>query len=293
MSRRYGVGRRVAELFFTKQSEHSDTYLCRCGTKRKRCGTSYQNLLSHVQTAHPDHIDLLTSDSDVSQERMDAYFKTSKSAHIYGWIGYLVNGLLPFSHVQKPHIRKHIIHQSISLTTFKKYLHALTESVEHKITSLLPTKFSLVFDGWSCDTTHYLCVFASFPADCATRCTMRLLSFSPMGDELQLDTQQHIEFLTYVLDIYGKSWKNVVCLVGENCSTNKSLSTKCEIPLIGCCSHRFNLAVVGVLSEEDDIIQKVNSIIVKLRTILHSARLRKLTELKTKSSECNSMEFYL
>ncbi len=141
MSPRAGLGRRATDLFFTKQRQDSTVYLCRCGVNRKSCRTSYQNLRSNFQTAHPNYLDALCSDDSVSQERMEKYFKSSKTAHIYGWIDYILNGLLPFSHVQKPVIRKHNIHDSISLTTFMKYMRSLTKSVERKIVSLIPQKF--------------------------------------------------------------------------------------------------------------------------------------------------------
>ena len=100
---------------------------------------------------------------------------------------------------------------------------------------------------------------------------MCLLALSPMGDELQLDTQQHYDFLCYVVEVYGKSWQNVVYLVGDNVSTNKNLSDKYRIALIGCCSHRFNLAVMDILSAENDTVLKVNTIMIKLRSLQLSA----------------------
>lgn len=81
-----------------------------------------------------------------------------------------------------------------------------------------------------------------------------------MGDELQIDTQQHYEFISHILEVYGKLWRNIMCLVEGNVRTNKSLSSTSDIPIIGCCSHRFNLAVNDILCSESDIIFKVNKI---------------------------------
>ena len=36
---------------------------------------------------------------------------------------------------------------------------------------------------------------------------------------------------------------NVICLVGDNCTVNQSIVRTMEVPLIGCASHNFNLAV--------------------------------------------------
>lgn len=140
------LGRRVAELFFTKVPEEDNIYVCRCGKKRNRCGTGCQNLLTHVQSAHPDDTEFLLSDVDVSQSKMEKHFEKSKSAHVYGWLDYIVSGLMPLYHVQKPVIRKHIRQSQISLATFKKYMTALIGHVEPKISCLLP--FSICACIW-------------------------------------------------------------------------------------------------------------------------------------------------
>ncbi len=111
---------------------------------------------------------------------------------------------------------------------------------------------------------------------------MRLLALSPMVDKLQLDIQQHYELLSYVLEVYGKSWHSIVCLVSDNVNTDKGQSSKCVIPLIGCCSHLFNLAVVYLITAESEILMKVNAIMVKVRLLLLSPRVQHLTELRPK-----------
>lgn len=43
--------------------------------------------------------------------------------------------------------------------------------------------------------------------------------------------------------------KNVIALIADNCSVNKSISNIREVPLLGCASHRFQLAVNEILEE--------------------------------------------
>lgn len=161
MTARVGLSRRVADVFYTNSPKKSNTYRCRCGKKRKKCATSYSNLLSHVLAAHLDHFDLPTHDTFSSQECVDNHFKTTKTFRVFGWLEYIIKGLLPFSYVQKPVIKKHIVHNTISLSTFLKYTRLPTEFVEKKIV-VSPEKLSLIFDGWSSDGTHYFAAFASF-----------------------------------------------------------------------------------------------------------------------------------
>ena len=88
--------------------------------------------------------------------------------------------------------------------------------------------------------------------------------------------------MSFILDVYGESWDNVICLVGDNAAVNKSISTKVGVPLVGCKSHRYNLLVRSVIAGDIKIVSKVNRLMSKLRTLLLSAKLRKLTTLRPK-----------
>ncbi|KAG6596063.1 Hydroxyacylglutathione hydrolase [Phytophthora cinnamomi] len=68
-------------------------------------------------------------------------------------------------------------------------------------------------------------------------------------------------------------------LVGDNCATNQSIATKMGIPLVGCASHRFNLAVNKFLEPYDDLLDEDNNLMVDLRRENNSAELKKYTDL--------------
>jgi len=57
---------------------------------------------------------------------------------------------------------------------------------------------------------------------------------------------------------------------------NKSIADKTKKPLLGCYSHRFNLAVKDYLLEYEKILEHVNQLMIKLRTIKNRCKLRKL-----------------
>jgi hypothetical protein len=52
-----------------------------------------------------------------------------------------------------------------------------------------------------------------------------------------------VQLFGSVLDVYNNTNAMVGFLVGDNCSTNRAIAEKMDIPLVGCASHRFNLAV--------------------------------------------------
>ena len=246
-----GTGKKIAELFYECDSNDSTFYICRCGDRHKKSGTSYTNLVSHFVTSHPNYINLLDSSDGLSQAHLEKYFMLLKSGNIYGWMGLIINGLLPFSAAESKVFRRNVKHDAPCLETFMKYMSLLTEVVENKISSFLPLKFTLVFDGWSHNSTHYLAVFASYPAPTEKGYAVRLLTVSPLIDESNLSAKEHEEFMSFVPSIYGKPWDNVVCLVGDNVSTNKSLARRLGLPFVGCRSHRFNLAVKDVLQGDE------------------------------------------
>ena len=85
-----------------------------------------------------------------------------------------------------------------------------------------------------------------------------LLSFSPLlEDAFDFTAESHKSYLEYVLKLFNKSCANVVCLVGDNCSTNKRLAELMGVPLVGCASHRFNLACQRFLDKIKVEIERV------------------------------------
>ena len=78
---------------------------------------------------------------------MQDFVNTTKAGNLYGWFDLIINGMLPFSAVEKSIFRTHVKHKPVSLSSFMRYLPRLTESVERKITQLLTSKFAVIFDG--------------------------------------------------------------------------------------------------------------------------------------------------
>jgi hypothetical protein len=80
--------------------------------------------------------------------------------------------------------------------------------------------------------------------------------------------------------MYGKSMDNVIFFVTNNCNTNKSIARITSKLLIGCASHRLNLAAKAFYQEFESILENINSIMKKLNTLKRAARLRLLTDLE-------------
>ena len=132
---------------------------------------------------------------------------------------------------------------------------ATTKRLEQKIATDLPAKFALIFDGWKCDhsSTHYVAVYASY-LDKNGKVERVLLSFTPFLDESSYTAYDHKKLIKMVLRIFGRKLLNVICLIGDNCATNRKLASECQLPFIGCAAHRFNLEVQLMLDRHSRIL---------------------------------------
>lgn len=139
-----------------------------------------------------------------------------------------------------------------------KYMELTTKQVEAAIADVLPSKFALIFDGWTCEEsmTHYLAVCTSFIGK-NNEVRTALLAFTPFEDESTFTATAHQDELESILEVFGKTLDNVVCLVGDNCPVNQKLATDCELPLVGCAAHRFNLEVQAYLDQYSPLLQRV------------------------------------
>ena len=131
----------------------------------------------------------------------------------------------------------------------------------------LPSRFSIVFDGWSEGTQHYIDVAASYikKVDDTKVSVQTMLSMRPLlaVGVKGMQAVDHIDHLTRVLESYGKN--NVVCLVGDSCAVNQSMARIMKVSLLGCASHKFNLAVSRWIAEQGEltpIIAKVSIFVV-------------------------------
>eukprot|EP00644_Phytophthora_capsici_P009861 jgi/Phyca11/119644/e_gw1.39.275.1 len=132
-----------------------------------------------------------------------------------------------------------------------------------------------MFDGWSSGTRHFVAVFVVYHG--SDGLCERLVGLAPMKDGQSADA--HIEFIDAILDVYGKTLAMVKFVVADNCATNKSVATKLDVPLIGCASHRFNLAMVRFLSNHEHLINMIQRLMTSLRQPNNAAQLALHTAL--------------
>ena len=252
--------------------------ICKRDIKQKD-KTGYSNLQSHITTHVPDYVTAYNkakAEGSVGGSLDSFGFINQRTKDLHDWMKWIVDRNLPLHEIEENSTRKVVTMQSFSVETLTKYMRKVTEAVETKMTNDLPETFAIVFDGWTRHSRHYLAVFAVYMKKDQKETI--LLAIAPPYDEESYNADEHITFIRETLNIYGKSLSNVCVFVGDNCATNMSMSRKTGIALIGCYSHKFNLAVNHHLenSTEKEAIDNVHELMVELRTLKNAARLRKL-----------------
>jgi hypothetical protein len=261
--------------FYYKEiyTEQGARHQCLCGKVLKKNRSGYTNLINHLKTAHPNYEREFL---DISKQRaITKYVPSSQGKNIFGWLDWVIMEYLPFSFVEKERSRSYTRLNPISRNSFVKYMHKLTEMVEAEISTLLESsgRFSIVLDGWSdSDSTHYIGVFALSGGK------FYLLAFSTLPDEERYDAEIHVQFISESLSYYKKTFDDVLFLICDNENTNKAISSLCKIPMLGCQSHRLNLAVKNLCSTLEPIIDNINCLMIKLDTLKFRGALRKVTK---------------
>ena len=106
------------------------------------------------------------------------------------------------------------------------------------------------------------------------------IAFSPLCDETSLDANEHIRFIKFVIeDLLTLKMEDIIVITDDNCEVNKAKGRKLNIPLVGCASRRFNLAVNLLLSEHKQVLDKVNNLMGKFKKLKYGAKLRSYTPL--------------
>ena len=238
----------IVERYFTRDLTKPDSWKCICcKILTRKEGTGWTIQMNHLRSQQPEYKEGNSNDTVISE-----YFskgenlKPNKVKNYFGWLHWVISGLKPFSFVKEPLTREYSKLEKISRNTLIIHIDKLTEVVDEKKSSSLPNKFADVIDGWTSGSTHFVGNFASYSKEYLS-VGKNLLAFIPLANESCFGTQEHYDFLVFTLSVFKKDLSNIVTITGDNAEVNKSFGNKCQLPLIGCASHKFNLAVSSIL----------------------------------------------
>lgn len=262
----------ISEFFFNRTEDL--LWECKKCHKTKAKSGGWTNLLSHIRSCiGSDYEDQYNEHKKLTASSTNAptfFIKVSeREKEVYKWVEFVVMKNLPVSFVDCPYTRDVTRLRNISSQTLRAIILDLLAVVNETIQAELPSKFTIVFDGWTEGSTHYIGIAAAYlkaSSDGKQVPVQTMLSMKPLlADGIKgMRATDHLEHVEKVLATYGKTFDNVLCLVGDNCSVNQRMGQILRVPLIGCASHKFNLAVRQWISQQAEL----TPIVKKVRPVL-------------------------
>jgi BED zinc finger len=271
-----------------------NVWQCKKCNKVKLKNGGWTNLLNHLKSC-------VGTDFRMEYRRVqkstggviNGYFLKMSNAEkeMFDWIELLVMNNFPLTFVDCPLIRRQSKLRSVCSKTVRKHILALCDVVKETIvTKLSASKFVLMFDGWTEGTEHYIGLNISYNVQCKETGkqvpTHSLLSMRPLLAEeiVGMTAADHLRHISKVMLSYGRASEDILCLVGDNCAVNKKMAADLGVPILGCASHKFNLAVRVWIKSQPQlamIINKVSMVMKKASTLKVAAKLRQLTAYST------------
>ncbi len=226
---------------------------------------------------------------------------TDKARNIYGWLDVVIMCDFPLSIVENQKFLNYSKLTKLSRKTLDKYLYKTLQYVQNSIKEQLPDRFGLIFDGWSCDGEHYIAIFATYVTS-ANTVVRRLLACGVQ--DLPLDvaeaesfgfTAEDIgDYFSDVLRTYDKTYDSIQFITADNAAVNGRLcqllteylsnlsSAPRLVPLVGCASHRLNLAVQAIYNDNgtySNILALIDDLMRALNTQKNRPKLSAVTSL--------------
>ena len=242
------MNKSVIDFYFKSIGE--DRFKCKCGRIRKQTkGSGFSNLKNHINSSHPTWRTEVSSGVET--------IISNKEKNIFAWLEWVIMENRELHFPEKVLVRKYTKLDSICEETLLKYMDKLVVAVEKEVTETLPKNFGIICDGWSDCFTHYFAVFDCFQDLETKNAKTHLLALSPVLEEEKLTAESHVDFIRATLNFFKRDVSSLIFLVGDNENLNKCIANFLDIPLIGCASHRLNLAAKLFLTEHETLLEKV------------------------------------
>ncbi len=273
-------------------------YKCKnekCGKLYKQLeGKGYTNLKSHLSACIGDYQTAYGNMKTGCVEITDCGFfiNNPQEEAVHNLISMIIKDNMPLSVSDSGSLRALLKIPTVCRKTVSKYILEMVPFVERAVMENIQPPFAVMFDGWTQNGQHFIATFATFVRNGAYQEV--LLSIRPLGVG-DYSAKKTVEFLEKQLERYSLSLADVTAVIGDNCSTNKAIPREiseqiCKelsIPLIGCYSHKLNLAVTHWLTETEVdhvkvsfLVKKVDIIMTQLKHLKCADALRVLTHLK-------------
>jgi hypothetical protein len=207
-----------------------------------------------------------------------------EARNAYNWCEWVIMGDHPFSFVDDPLTRKYSNLKPITRPTLMKYLHALDLEVAEIVKSILPPTFGVVVDGWTCAKEHYFAVFAVWTKIDSVQRALLCCGVQDEDEDSDMDFSAESlgDYLFDELELMGLDFSCIEFISGDNTACNPKLARLISqllghpVPLIGCSSHKLNLAVEKYVDDNyKGLVNNIADLCAKLRQLKNASKLRK------------------
>ena len=200
---------------------------CSCGTIRKQdIKVAYTNLISHIQQKHPNYLEVfnLAQQEDSLSEKssfvtgngtplsvsgqttLDDMFDTA-CTNVFKWLECIFMDDHELACCKKDLTRGNTKLDPISVKTLKKNLFKVAKAVKKvSAKAMFATCYSIVFDGWSEASKHFIGMNIVYPAkEYDADPVMNLFAFAWLQDETNFTAENHANFIEATLKWYSLS----------------------------------------------------------------------------------------
>lgn len=106
------------------------------------------------------------------------------------------------------------------------------------------------------------------------------MTITPPLDETNYSADNHAALIVDTLEVFDHSSNDLLYLVADKTNLNPAIANILKIPMIGCASHKFNLAVQDFLTTFRHQIDSINNLMSNLKNVKVAGRLRQHTTLE-------------
>ncbi|KAL0227556.1 hypothetical protein RCL1_003700 [Eukaryota sp. TZLM3-RCL] len=171
--------------------------------------------------------------------------------NVSAWLLWTIDRDLPFTEVNNAKTKEVVNLKKICYNTLVKYALLLTDALKISISTMLPAKFGIMFDGWCRDSsnTTYVGVYVLVTGHEPIFLSIEPFQYDEENEEIPdphsviFGAKGYLRILNRVLESYQKHSRDISFLLADNEPTTKAVATLLNVPFIGCGSHRLEIAI--------------------------------------------------
>jgi hypothetical protein len=142
----------------------SGEWVCnKCGKTNKKSG-GWTNLLNNVSRCVGDKFEVEYERLQPERSRITSFVLhvSEREKDVHNWIEGIIMRNLPLSIVDCPLTRAGVRWKPICSKQLRKQILSLCGVMKEDIQAKLPNQFTIIFDGWSKGTEHYIGISATY-----------------------------------------------------------------------------------------------------------------------------------